>query len=262
MDSETQPQKPANPMPRVDSTLSKGLTILETLASAGGSKGVSEISRELGLTKSNTFRLLQTLSTLGYVRHEEDKTYSATLKMWQVGRAVVENLNLRAVAAPLMSFLSNETNETVYLAVRDGLQVVYIDKVESVQPIRSWNPIGGTAPLYCVGTGKAMLAADYHELRQKIGPTLKPFTDRTLTDLAALDKDMEVTRLRGYAVDTGEFRPQIYSIGAVIALPDGTAAGAIGVSLPDVNLADGRVEKIGALVQHASQSVSANLARL
>ena len=65
---------------RLDSTLSKGLRTLETLNANRGSLGVSELSRRLGLTKSNTFRLLQTLVALGYVRQERDKTYSATLK--------------------------------------------------------------------------------------------------------------------------------------------------------------------------------------
>ena len=151
--------------PRVDSTLSKGLTVLECLSAAHKSMGVSDLSRQLGLTKSNTFRLLQTLRALGYVRHEADKTYSATLKTWQVGRSAVENLNLRPVAAPWLDYLSAETGETIYLAVRNGLEVIYIDKRESLKAIRSWNPIGGSAPIYCVGTGKALLAADYANLR-------------------------------------------------------------------------------------------------
>ncbi|MEM8790193.1 MAG: IclR family transcriptional regulator [Pseudomonadota bacterium] len=252
----------ANPAPRVDSTLSKGLSILEALTAAKGSMGVSELSRELTLTKSNTFRLLQTLSTLGYVRREANKTYSATLKTWQVGRAVVENLNLRSAARQMMHFLSEETEETIYLAVRDGLQIVYIDKIESSKPIRSWNPIGGTAPIYCVGTGKAILATEYAELRSALSSSLRAYTDRTITDIEALDEDMSATSLRGYAIDTGEFRPQIYSFGAAILLPDGAAAGALGVSAPNVNLAEGDIERIGALVQHATQSVSETLARL
>ena len=110
--------------PKVDSTLSKGLSILENLVASQEGKGVTDLSKELGLTKSNTFRLLQTLVTLGYVQHLPDKTYSATLKTWRVGRASVENLNLRELAAPELSFLSQETGETVYLAVREGLSVV------------------------------------------------------------------------------------------------------------------------------------------
>lgn len=248
--------------PRVDSTLSKGLSILEHLSAHKGSKGVSDLSRALGLTKSNTFRLLQTLAALGYVRHEADKTYSATLKTWQVGRTVVENLNLRAAAASMMKYLADETTETVYLAVRDGLRVVYIDKIESVKPIRSWNPIGGTAPLYCVGTGKSMLAETYSVLRDRVAGELTAHTDRTLVDLAALDKDMVSTKMRGYAVDTGEYRANIYSLGAAIMLPGNEVVGALGISVPDVNLKDDDIERFGALIKHAAEAISQSLSRL
>lgn len=247
---------------RVDSTLSKGLAILETLAGMKSGIGVSDLSREMGLTKSNTFRLLQTLAALGYVRREPDKSYAATLKAWQIGRSVVENLNLRTAASQMMLFLSEETKEAIYLAVRDGLNVVYIDKIESMKPIRTWNPIGGAAPIYCVGTGKALLAEDYRLLRDQVIAMLEPFTDRTITDAASLDKDMAATRLRGYGIDTGEFRPNVLSFGAAIHLPNGEAIGALGVSVPDINLGKGDSERIGALVRHAARSVSENLGRL
>ncbi|WP_170574927.1 IclR family transcriptional regulator [Ruegeria atlantica] len=248
--------------PKVDSTLSKGLMILENLVASRKSKGVTELSRELELTKSNTFRLLQSLVTLGYVKHSEDKTYAATLKTWQVGRASVENLNLRELAAPEMAYLSHETGEAVYLAVPENLQVIYIDKVESKKPIRSWNPVGGSAPIYCVGTGKAILAANYAQMREKLGPSLARFTDRTLTDLRAIDQEMQVTIKQGYAFDTGEFRDRVLSFGAAITLPDGEAIAALGVSLPDINMPDGGSDKLGHLVRHAADSVSQKLRRL
>ena len=248
--------------PKVDSTLSKGLAILEELASSRESRGVTDLSRSLNLTKSNTFRLLQTLTNLGYVRHEADKSYAATLKTWQIGRNVVENFNLRAAAQPSMRVLSQETGETIYLAVRDGLQVVYVDKIESQKPIRTWNPIGGTAPLFCVGTGKAILAAEYDELRELVLPKLQAFTDRTIVEPATLDADISATRKRGYAVDTGEFRPQVFSFGSAIRFPDGSIAGALGVSVPEVNMEEGDAARIGGLVLSAANSVSVNLTRL
>ncbi len=246
--------------PKVDSTLSKGLAILETLANSRKSKGVTELSVELGLTKSNTFRLLQTLKSLGYVRHLDDKSYAATLRMWQVGRATVDNLNLRELAAPEMAYLSQETQETIYLAVAEDLQIVYIDKLESQKPIRSWNPIGGSAPIHTVGTGKAILAANYDALREKVRGHLTRHTERTLTTIEALDADVTETRARGYAFDTGEFRPRGLSLGAPIMLGD-EAVAAIGVSLPDVNLPDAGEERLGALVQHAAVAVSRKLSR-
>lgn len=251
-----------NDAPRLDSTLSKGLSVLETLAASRRSKGVSELSRELGLTKSNTYRLLQTLSALGYVSHEADKTYRATLKCWQVGRAAVENLGLRAVAAPLLSYLAEITGETVYLAVRQGIQIVHIDRVDGAKPIRPWSLVGGSVPIHCVGSGKALLAHDYTRLRPLLAGRLVASTLRTITDLARLDADVAATRARGYAVDACEFADGVYSIGAAILLPDGGAAGALSVVVPDVNLAADGVARIGGLVVHAARSVSDRIARL
>ncbi|MEP1613156.1 MAG: IclR family transcriptional regulator [Roseobacter sp.] len=247
--------------PKVDSTLSKGLLILETLVEAQDGKGVTELSKELGLTKSNTFRLLQTLTSLGYVQHKPDKTYAATLKTWRVGRTSVENLNLRAIVGPELSYLAQETGETVYLGVRENLNVVYIDKVDGQKPIRSWNTIGGTAPLHCVGTGKAILAAEFEGLREKISGSLTPHTDRTLTDMAALEVDVAQTLTRGFAFDTGEFRTRILSFGAAITLSNGEVVGALGISLPDINLPENGVERFGSLVSHAATSASEKLGR-
>lgn len=247
--------------PKVDSTLSKGLSILENLAGSQNGKGVTELSKELGLTKSNTFRLLQTLTTLGYVKHRADKSYAATLKTWQIGRASVENLNLRELAAPELLYLSQETGETVYLAVRENLSVIYIDKIDSQKPIRSWNAVGGMAPLHCVGTGKAILAADFTKLRDQISGALTQYTDKTLTDLSALEADIADTLARGYAFDTGEFRDRILSFGAAITLPTGEPVGALGISLPDINLPDDGIDRFGGLVSHAARSVSAKLGR-
>lgn len=250
------------PAPKVDSTLSKGLAILENLAASQKAKGVTELSKELGLTKSNTFRLLQTLTTLGYVKHGEDKNYSATLKTWQVGRASVETLNLRGLAAPEMNMLAQETGETIYLAVPENLSVIYIDKIESQKPIRSWNPVGGSAPLHCVGTGKSILAANYDLLRDKIADHLHGYTDATLTTLDALDADVMLTRKRGYAYDRGEFRDRVVSFGGAIVLPDGEAIASLGVSLPKIHLEEIGEDRIGLAVQSAAISVSKKLARL
>ncbi len=247
--------------PRVDSTLSKGLMILEALSRATGPKGVTELSRELDLTKSNTFRLLQTLSALGYVRHADDRLYSATMKTWQLGQEVVDNLNLPAIAAPQMQDLSRQTAETVYLAVPDGLSVIYVDKIESTQPIRSFTPKGGSAPIHCVGTGKALLAAMYDRMRAQVKEHLQRYTDQTITSIQKLDADMATTQKRGYAIDRGEYRDRIYSIGAAIRLPSGRAIAALGVSAPVVNLSEGQEDEIGDMVREAALKVSEGVAK-
>ncbi|MEM7288849.1 MAG: IclR family transcriptional regulator [Pseudomonadota bacterium] len=242
--------------PRVDSTLSKGLLILENLAASKESKGVSQLSRELELTKSNTFRLLQSLIARGYVRQMDDKNYAASLKMWQIGRKIIDQINLREICADEMQYLSKETGETVYLAVQEGVQVVYVDKIESLKPIRSWNPIGGFAPIHCVGTGKALLAANYEKMRDIVKGELNRYTDKTITNIKALDNDVEATLRNGYAFDRGEFRDRIYSIGAAIMLPSGEPIAALGISMPDMNLPTDGAASLGKIVAASAARVS------
>lgn len=111
--------------------------------------------------------------------------------------------------------------------------------------VRSWNTAGRTAPLYCVGTGKAILAADYTRLRDQIAKELTRYTDRTLTDINDLDADIALTKTRGYAYDKGECRDRIVNFGAAITLPGGQPIVALGISLPDISLPDMRAERLG-----------------
>ena len=223
---------------------------------------MSELSRELELTKSNTFRLLKTLCTLGYVRQDENSTYSATIKAWQIGRPAVDPYNLRHLCSAEIEFLASETGETIYLAVPEDGKVIYIDKIDGQKPFKTWNPIGGEAPMHCVGTGKAMLAVDWDNRKGRLVKPLPRFTDKTITDLEALEADLETARQKGYAFDQGEFRERILSFGAPITTRKGEVVGAIGISLPDVNLPEGGAERFGGLVMHAASNITHKLAEL
>lgn len=259
MKKKTEPENSAATV-QLDSTLSKGLLILQTLAQTDGGMGVTDLSRALAMTKSNAFRLLRTLTALGYVKNSADKLYSPTMKVWMLGQDVVSHLPLPEIAAPYLRMLSKQTGETIYLAVPDGLSVVYVDKIECTQPIRTWTPKGGSAPMHCVATGKALLASKYESLRHLIRNHLTRFTDKTITTLTRLDAEMAETRERGYAIDVGEYRNQTYSIGAAVTLPDGDAIAAIGVSVPSFNLTEGRLERIGADVMLVANAMSNALA--
>ena len=99
-------------------------------------------------------------------------------------------------------------------------------------------------------------------MRDRVASELTAHTDRTLIDLAALDRDMISTKMRGYAIDTGEYRANIYSLGAAITLPGNEVVGALGISVRDVNLKDGDIDRFGALIKHAAGAISQILSRL
>src|SRR5437016_5187744 len=93
----------------METTLVKGLKMLEAVARSDGPRGVSELARELGVTRSNAHRLLQTLSALGYVRHDVERgQYESTLRLFELGSGIVARLDLRTVAHPIMQSLAGE----------------------------------------------------------------------------------------------------------------------------------------------------------
>lgn len=249
-------------MTRVDSTLSKGLSVIETLAEYSKGVGVSELARSVNLTKSNTFRLLQTLSVLGYVRQDKDKLYYATMKSWKIGQQIMEKLDLPRLSMKQMESLSNATGEAVYLAVLDGLSTLYIEKIESTKAIRTYTPKGGNAPIHCVATGKVLLAFNYSTLREKIAENLESYTEKTITDIHTLDTEVEKIQQQQVAIDLGEYRSQVYSIAAPVFASNGEVIAAIGVSAPAVNIVEGDIETIAETVKSAAQELSNTLVNI
>jgi len=168
----------------MDKTFVKGLRLIEALAASNEPCRVTSLSRDLELTKSNVHRLLMTLAAHGYVRRVDiNSSYELTPKSgkWGSGQVTPRHRQGRAGAD---GALAAETDESVHLSVLDGLEVIYVDKIESSHPIASYTRVGGRAPAWCVATGKAMLA---HTLQDTttIARQLKKFTDQTITTAAA-----------------------------------------------------------------------------
>ena len=152
----------------MDKTLLKGLRVLEAVNSFDGQTlTLEQLVERLDLTRSNTHRTLQTLIHAGYLQRDPvTGGYGCTLKLFEMGARQLASLDVRTLAGPFLRSLASETGETVHLSVLDGMDVVYVDKIDSAQPIRAYSAIGGRAPAYAVATGKALLAfqpADYLE---------------------------------------------------------------------------------------------------
>ena len=143
----------------MDTTTQKGFRILEVLATSDAPRGISELSRETNLTKSNLQRILATLCDLGYAEKDDDSNrYYATLRLWEMGIPVLlRNRIVRAARASLKS-LRAASGETSVLCIREGEEVIYLDKIESESPIRLSCAVGTRLPLYSVASGRVIAA--------------------------------------------------------------------------------------------------------
>lgn len=241
---------------KADTTLVKGLQILETLAASAESKGITELSEELSLNKSNVHRLLKTLGRMNYVAQEPDRSYRASLKLWRVGMAVMNHSRLASLCLSAMIRLRQASGESVHLSLLDGIRVLYIDKIDSDQSVRAYTERGGTAPLHCVATGKILLAHNYATLRDPVSHALASHTPRTITDIAALDAEVKNVRKLGYAVNAGEYRIDVAGIAAPIVSGDGSVVAAIGISGPIQRLSRSRMKELIPEVVEAARAAS------
>ena len=234
----------------MNNTLIKGLRLLELLATHTQPMGVSELAQELELGASNVHRLLQALVQLGYAINEEGKgRYRATLKVWELGAHALHKLDFRERAAPAMRMLLAECNETVHLSVLSGEEVIYIDKLDSPEPVRAYSSIGGRAPAHCVATGKVLLAWREESLTQlMVARPLPSYTDSTLKDTAALALELEQVRQSGYAVNRGEWRSSVWGLAAPIRNATGAVVAAIGISGPAERIRKRGIRPLGQLV--------------
>ena len=142
----------------MDKTLLKGLMVLEAVTDVDNPpRTIDALAARVGLTRSNTHRTLQTLIHAGYVIKDDDGGgYRGAVRLFELAARQLAQLDVRKLAAPFMRTLADQTGETVHLSVLDGFDVVYVDKIDSPQPIRAYSMVGGRAPAYAVATGKAL----------------------------------------------------------------------------------------------------------
>lgn len=221
----------------MDSTLAKGLSVLEWLARQQRDCRVTDVAQAFGLARSNAHRTLQTLLACGWVAQDPDSSaYRASLKLFELGALVEASADLKSLLHPRLATLARATGETIHLAVLDGTEIVYLDKFDSPLPVAAYSRIGGRAPAHCVASGKALLAAAGHDvaaLRALLGP-LRAHTPHTLVDIDALHAELQRTRARGWAENREEWRLGVCGLGAPVFDASGQPVAAVGMSVPSI----------------------------
>lgn len=244
----------------MDKTVVKCLRLVEALARSERPRGVTELATELGLTKSNVHRLLDTLMVEGYVkRHAERRSYELTLKLWDLAAAIVSHLDIREIARAHMRQLAAETGESVHLSVLEGDEVVYVDNIETSHPVRAYARLGSRAPAHCVATGKVMLAWRPEHAIAAVCERLEAATPATVTSAARLRREFARAREDGYAITSGEWRQGVGGVAAPIRNDLGEAFAAVAISGPTERLSAVKLRRMAPLVVATAARISRNL---
>jgi DNA-binding IclR family transcriptional regulator len=226
------PAAPAAPAAPPDSVLAKVRLILEAFPPDAECLSLSQLTRRTGLSKATVHRLSQELVSWGALERA-GLGYRLGMRLFELGQKVPRQRVLREVALPFLEDLAYTTQETVHFAVRDGIEVVYIEKLGGHRSVARPSRTGGRMPLHCTATGKVLLAhASSQVVEETLGRPLRRLTARTVIAPGLLRDELERIRAGGYAVESEEIRLGYLAVAAPIRGAHGHVAAAVSVAAP------------------------------
>ncbi len=246
-------------------SLERGLAVLSSFKSARPLLGVSELAREVGLSRSTAHRYIATLATLGYLEQDDlTRKYRLGPRVLDLGFSAINSMELREISVPHLQRLSDQTGHTVNMAVLDGADIVYVERCRSARhgqrEIDLNLHVGSRLPAYCTSMGKVLLAHLPVEECDAVldGVELTRRGPNTLTARSALRSELEDVRESGLAVNNEELAFGLRSIAAPVRGHSGEVAAAINLAVHRswVSVED-LVEKFGPALKRTAEDISA-----
>ena len=208
--------------------------VLRSFTTADREWGVSDLARRLDIAKSTAHRLLATLTDEGLLEQDgQTGRYRLGLAMFDLA-AAAQSRDLHEASLSPMTELRNRTGETVQVAVLDGREVVYVERLDSPHTLRLFLEVGRRNWAHCTGCGKALLAFSPPEVvdRALQGWRLPVKTSHTITQVARLRADLSAARRRGYARNLHESEMGVMSVAAPIRDASSRTVAALSVAGP------------------------------
>jgi len=225
--------------------------------------GLSEISRLLGLHKSTTSGIVNTLKAEGFLE-QDDLTGKLRLGLGLFSLAVQARRDLTEICDPYLTALLELTGETVNLAVLDKLDIVYIGKKESSHSVRISTSVGTHLPVYCTAIGKVILAFMERSKAEAIVNQIdfKSYTSNTITNKEEFFKAIEKVGSEGIAYDFEEFEDGVICIASPLRNKSGETVAAISVSGPTRRLDENTQEHVVEAIKKVTSQIGGELSRL
>lgn len=209
--------------------------------------GVSELSRMLGIGKSTIWKLLNTFENKGMlVKNLNSDKYSLSIQFFQIACQYYNQISVHSVVRGFMEKLSRKYGETIHFAVRDGDEVVYVEKIDGTFNINIYSRIGRRSPIYAPSVGKVILANLEREQIMDIlnRSRLQAYTEYTITTKEALLQELDRIRKQGYAMDNEEYELGIRCVGVPVKNIAGRIVGGLSISGMKARMTDELVSEI------------------
>ncbi|WP_439861954.1 IclR family transcriptional regulator [Pseudomonas sp. MBLB4136] len=213
----------------------RALLLLEIVATADGPLSLAQLSERLEAPKATLLRLLAALERLGYLLREVDeKTYLLGPRAGRLGLQLLRNEVVLQRHRLVLRALVRELGETCNLTALDGDQVIYVDRVETSEPLRLHVQPGTHVPLHCTASGKLFLAempaARRRGLLERL--ELRPLTDRSITEIDLLESELDRVQARGVGIDSEEFVRGMVAVAVPIRSAEGHCVAALACHAP------------------------------
>jgi len=231
--------------------------IMKLLAQNPDGAKAADIARTLRIPVTTTLRIMATLQLEGYVR-KLDGRFELGPVLIHLGNASLAGTEIRTSALPVLEKLTGSTDETSHLAIPcDGRSLV-VAVQDSPHPLRAASRPGFLAELHCSSTGKTFLTFLYSDKLAELytGARLAKRTPRTLTTLAEIRRDCDLTRRRGFSLDDEEFNLGVRCLAAPVRGSDGSVVAAIGITAATVRFTKERIPEMSAAVTGAAAELS------
>jgi DNA-binding IclR family transcriptional regulator len=236
-------------------SVATALELLDALA-AEKELGVTELGRRLGIAKSTTHRIITTLLAKGYVQQvPETRNYRLGLRLHELGELVASRNQLRDHALPLLEALRAQTGETVHLAVPEGPQIFYVERLESYHGLRFSSRVSRVRPIHLTSSGKVVAAFNPAVAEAAVNAGFAPKTPRSIRTKEQFLRCLAETRQRGYAYSIGEDEPGLASVAAPVLDRTGVARAAISVAGPVTRISEAKIGQIARRVKAAASQL-------
>jgi DNA-binding IclR family transcriptional regulator len=239
-------------------TVKKAFQILDLVARRDKRMTISDLSRELGISKSTVHGIAQALEGIGAVaRDGKTKRYTLGLTLFELAHTVYARIDLKNVARPILEDLMRSTRQSVFLGIRSGDRVSIIDIVESMQNLKITAHIGARLPLLVGATGKIFMASladdEAAGLMRTVG--LRQDTAKSITDPGRYMEEVRKARESGYALDDEEYLQGVRAVAVPIHVP-GRQMSAIWVVGFTQGMKDGKMLEIAMETKRAAAAIS------
>jgi DNA-binding IclR family transcriptional regulator len=237
----------------MNSVLGKARLILEAFDTENAELSLTDLVRRTGVAKASVYRLARELTAWGVLERNGTR-YHLGLRLFELGQLVPRQRILRQAALPFMEDLLMATQETVHFAVREGLDVLYIEKIIGHRGLREQSRVAGRLPLHSTATGKVILAYSPTALFDEVVKEgFTAHTRHTTMSVALLRKQVDRVRLEGISVEREEVRLGYLSTAVPVFGGRGMLAGALSITGPTTRL---HVDRVAGALRTAAAGIS------